>query len=169
MLGEVVLHDDVVVVRVDADVAVVGKGELHDAAEDAVRAVFTAHAVDYVIGEGVVDRRDVRPLSAGFGRQRRIHGAPHQEVGGGGICQTVQGGTDETLSSFDGADLRRGRPYRRHPDAHHADASRMASTRILRPDTFHLADHDFSEGLPAAGNLLYQSGHHGIGGFGGDE
>ena len=36
------------------------------------------------------------------------------------------------------------------------------------PNTFHLADHDFSEGLPAVGNLLYQFRHHGIGGIGGD-
>ena len=55
MLGEVVLHDDVVAMRVDTDVAVAGKGELHDANENAVRAMFAAHAVDDMVGEGVVE------------------------------------------------------------------------------------------------------------------
>ena len=59
------LHDDVVAVRVDADVAVAGEGELHHAAEDAVRAMFAAHAVDYVVGEGIVEPLTVVNLLVG--------------------------------------------------------------------------------------------------------
>lgn len=44
------LHDDVVAVGVNADVAVAGEGELHDATENAVRAVFAAYTVDDVVG-----------------------------------------------------------------------------------------------------------------------
>ena len=50
VLSEDMLHDDVVAVRVDADVAVACEGEFHDAAEDTVRAVFAAHAVNHMIG-----------------------------------------------------------------------------------------------------------------------
>ena len=65
MLGEVVLHDDVVAMRVDTDVAVAGEGELHHAAEDAVRAVFAAHTVNDVIGEGVVNPLTLENLLVG--------------------------------------------------------------------------------------------------------
>jgi len=62
VLTEVMLHDDIVAVRVDADVVVAGESKLHHAAEDAVRAVFTAHAMNYVVGEGVVEPLTVENL-----------------------------------------------------------------------------------------------------------
>ena len=65
MLTEVVLHDDVVAMRVDTDVAVAGKGELHDANENAVRAMFAAHVVDDMVGEGVVEPLTVVNLLLG--------------------------------------------------------------------------------------------------------
>ena len=55
MLEEVVLHDAVVAVRVDTDVAVAGEGELHDSVEDAVRFRETGDAVDDVVGLAVVE------------------------------------------------------------------------------------------------------------------
>ena len=50
MFGEVMLHNDVISVSVDADVGLAGEGERHHAAEDAVRAVDAAHTVDDVVG-----------------------------------------------------------------------------------------------------------------------
>lgn len=49
------LHDAVVAVGIDADVAVVGEGELHDGMEDAVRFREAGDAVDDMVGQGVVD------------------------------------------------------------------------------------------------------------------
>ena len=71
MLGEVVLHDDVVAVRVNADVAVARECKFHHVAEDAVRAVFAAYAVDYVVGEGVVEPLTVENLLVGGFRRRQ--------------------------------------------------------------------------------------------------
>ena len=52
---DVVLHDAVVAVSVDAGVAVAGEGKLHDSVEDAVCFREAGDAVDNVVGQGVVE------------------------------------------------------------------------------------------------------------------
>ena len=49
------LHDGVVAVSIDADIAVVGKAEVHDAFEDTMSIGLTGYAVDHVIGQLVIN------------------------------------------------------------------------------------------------------------------
>ena len=66
---DVVLHDAVVAVGVDADVAVAGEGELHNGMEDAVRFREAGDAVDDVVGLAVVEPLPVVDSAVGgFGR-----------------------------------------------------------------------------------------------------
>ena len=44
------LHDVVVLVRVDADIAISFKAEVHDALEDTMRVGIAGDAVDHVVG-----------------------------------------------------------------------------------------------------------------------
>ena len=69
VLEDVVLHDAVVAVGVDTDVAVAGEGELHDAAEGAVRFRHAGDAVDDMVGQGIVEPLAVVDGAVGgFGR-----------------------------------------------------------------------------------------------------
>ena len=77
VLGEVVLHNDVVAVGVDADVGVAGEGEVHHAAEDAVRAVQAAHTVDHVVRPGVVEPLATENLLVGGLRRRQEREIAH--------------------------------------------------------------------------------------------
>ena len=75
MFFEVVLHDSVVAVRVDADVLLVGKAEVHDVAEDAVDVGSARDAMDDVIGQGVVEPLavvDFRVGGLGRAQKRKI-------------------------------------------------------------------------------------------------
>ena len=75
MFFEVVLHDSVVAVRVDADVLLVGKAEVHDVAEDAVDVGSARNAMDDVIGQGVVEPLavvDFRVGGLGRAQKRKI-------------------------------------------------------------------------------------------------
>ena len=62
---EVVLHDVVVAVGVDADVAVVGETPFYNCTEDAVDVREAGYAVDYVIGESVVQPVAVKDFAVG--------------------------------------------------------------------------------------------------------
>ena len=50
MLQYVVLHDMIVLMGVNADVALMGKTEIHDAFEDAMNVGETGNAVNDMIG-----------------------------------------------------------------------------------------------------------------------
>ena len=50
MLQYVVLHDMIVLMGVNADVALMGKTEIHDAFEDAMNVGETGNAVNDIIG-----------------------------------------------------------------------------------------------------------------------
>ena len=50
MLKYVVLHDMIVLMGVNADVALTGKTEIHDAFEDAMRVRETGNTVNDMIG-----------------------------------------------------------------------------------------------------------------------
>ena len=68
---DVVLHDAVVAVGVDADVAVAGEGELHNGVEDAVCFREAGDAVDDVVGLGVAEPLAVVDSAVGgFGRRQ---------------------------------------------------------------------------------------------------
>ena len=54
VLQDVVLHDGVVAMGVDADVTVYGKAEVHDVAEDMVNIGIAGHAMNNMIRERVV-------------------------------------------------------------------------------------------------------------------
>ena len=54
MLLDVVSHDYVVTMGVDADVVIIGKAEVHDAAEDTMYIRQTGYAMNYMIGLLVV-------------------------------------------------------------------------------------------------------------------
>ncbi len=49
MLQEIVLHDFVVLMGIDADVGVVGEAEVHNAGEDAMSLRVTGYSMDYMI------------------------------------------------------------------------------------------------------------------------
>ena len=51
MLLDVVLHDMIVLVSVDADVRIVREAEVHDVAEDTVSIWVAGNAMDDVIGQ----------------------------------------------------------------------------------------------------------------------
>ena len=69
VLEDIVLHDAVVAVGVDTDVAVAGEGELHDGVEDAVCFRHAGDAVDDMVGQGVVEPLTVVDGGVGgFGR-----------------------------------------------------------------------------------------------------
>ena len=71
MLEDVVLHDPVVLVRVDPDVRIGGEGIVHDGGEHAVDLRQAGDAVDDVVGKRVVQPLPV--FDIGIGRFRRGH------------------------------------------------------------------------------------------------
>ena len=73
---DVMLHDAVAAVRVDADVAVAGESELHDSVEDAVCFRKAGNAVDNVVGLAVI-----KPLSVVDGAVGGLGRGQEGEVG----------------------------------------------------------------------------------------
>jgi len=55
VLQDVVLHDGVVAMGVDADVRFAREAVVHDAAEDAVYVRIACHAMNDMIGQGIVE------------------------------------------------------------------------------------------------------------------
>jgi len=54
MLQDVVLHDEVVFMGVDADVCIMREAEVHDAAEDSVNIRIAGYTMYDMIGKGIV-------------------------------------------------------------------------------------------------------------------
>lgn len=54
MLQDVVLHDEVVLMGVDADVRIMRKAEVHDAAEDSVNIRIAGYTMYYMIRKGII-------------------------------------------------------------------------------------------------------------------
>ena len=54
MLQNVVLHDKVVLMGVDADVRIMRKAEVHDAAEDSVNIRIAGYTMYYMIRKGII-------------------------------------------------------------------------------------------------------------------
>ena len=65
VLHEVVLHDGVVAMSVDADIGVVGETEIHDGGEDAVDIRIAGDAVDDMVGLYIVKPRAAVDLVIG--------------------------------------------------------------------------------------------------------
>ena len=54
MFLNVVLHDTVIFMGIDADVWIVGETEVHDGAENVMSLRITGDTMDNMIGQGVV-------------------------------------------------------------------------------------------------------------------